>query len=98
MNKRAEFTTDEIDAAVTGKNFYTWEQIARDPRLWIALIRKAMAKTGNGYRRHSLRHSGNGDDRREDKLEGEFSYSPLLRRYNQRYAATRMIQTPRQQR
>ena len=27
-----------------------------------------MGKTGKGYRRHSLRHTGEGKDRRNDKL------------------------------
>jgi hypothetical protein len=35
---------------------------------WIAVLRIAMAKTGKGYKRQSLRHTGKDDDRRADKL------------------------------
>ena len=35
---------------------------------WIEVLWKAMAKTGNGYKRHSLRNTGRGDDRRKDKF------------------------------
>ncbi len=34
---------------------------------WISVIWKAMTATGRGYRRHSLRHTGRGEDRRKDK-------------------------------
>lgn len=42
---------------------------------WIAMLWRAMAATGKGYRRHSLRHTGRQQkdgtwDRRADKLEG----------------------------
>lgn len=36
--------------------------------VWVATLWAAMGKTGRGYRRHSLRHTGKGDDRRKDKL------------------------------
>lgn len=35
---------------------------------WIQLLWLAMSKTGRGYRRPSMKHSGIGDDRRKDKL------------------------------
>lgn len=34
---------------------------------WIAMLWKAMLKTGKGYKRTSQRHSGKDDDRRADK-------------------------------
>lgn len=37
-------------------------------KLWLAVLWNAMGKTGKGYRRHSLRHTGEGKDRRNDKL------------------------------
>ena len=37
-------------------------------KLWIAILWNAMGKTGNGYKRDSLRHTGKGVDRRNDKL------------------------------
>lgn len=38
---------------------------------WVGLLWEAMSRTGWGYRRFSLRHTGVGDDRRDDKREGE---------------------------
>lgn len=35
---------------------------------WVQMLWIAMARTGKGYRRPSLRHSGKGTDRRKDKL------------------------------
>jgi len=52
--------------------------------LWITLLREAMAKTGNGYKRHSLRNTGKGDDRRKDKLEQP--EKKMFRNYRNRYA------------
>lgn len=37
--------------------------------VWVATLWAAMVKTGRGYGRHSLRHTGKGDDRREDKKQ-----------------------------
>ena len=34
---------------------------------WIAMLWRAMSATGNGYKRHSLRRTGRGDDRRPGK-------------------------------
>lgn len=76
-------TREEIDAALTGKKFYKFEEIVADTKLWIALLWSAMSKAGKGYRRHSLRHSGRGDDRRKDKLE--FAGPQKYRRYRDRY-------------
>ena len=39
--------------------------------LWIGLLWEVMTRTGRGYRRFSLRRTGVGDDRRDDKREGE---------------------------
>ena len=42
---------------------------------WIAMLWNAMAKTGHGYKRPSLKHTGIDDDRRNDKMRettGEF--------------------------
>jgi hypothetical protein len=36
--------------------------------LWIELLWKAMHKTGHGYRKYSMGHTGEGLDRRNDKL------------------------------
>lgn len=36
--------------------------------MWLQLLWIAMSKTGRGYRRPSMRHSGKGNDRRKDKL------------------------------
>lgn len=35
---------------------------------WTALLWTVMSRTGKGYRRHSLKHTGEGDDRRNDKM------------------------------
>lgn len=35
---------------------------------WTALLWRVMSTTGKGYRRHSLKHTGQDDDRRNDKL------------------------------
>lgn len=93
MNSLADFTADEVQSAITGKKFHTWEEIARDVRLWVALLRKAMFSSGRGYRRASLRHTGKQDaktgewDRRKDKIEGPFAFaSKALRSYAARYA------------
>ncbi len=50
---------------------------------WIAMLWKAMAATGKGYRRDSLRHTGrqmkDGTwDRRADKIEGSTKLSRTL--------------------
>lgn len=53
----------------------------------VSVLWHAMNLTGKGYRRHSLRHTGRGDDRRRDKLDCEASGVPQwLRRYRQRYS------------
>lgn len=41
------------------------------PRLltaWVSMLWHAMQVTGKGYKRHSLRNTGRGTDRRSDKL------------------------------
>lgn len=35
---------------------------------WLQMLWMAMSKTGRGYRRPSMRHSGVGNDRRKDKF------------------------------
>jgi hypothetical protein len=50
--------------------------------MWVSMLWQAMAKTGKGYRRHSLRRTGKGDDRREDKKG--FGGDKLSRRLMQR--------------
>jgi hypothetical protein len=50
---------------------------------WAAALWHVMARTGNGYRRQSLKHTGIGDDRRKDKLSG---VPKRFRQYRQRYS------------
>lgn len=70
------------------QRFYTWEQLARDPSLWVALLWRGMWKRGAGYMRNSLRHTGRGEDRRKDKLEGPLrGVSKFFRSYATRYAS-----------
>ena len=38
---------------------------------WVGFLWEVMSSTGRGYRRFSLRHTGEGSDRRNDKREGE---------------------------
>ena len=38
---------------------------------WVGFLWEAMSRTGRGYRRFSLRYTGEGSDRRHDKREGE---------------------------
>lgn len=62
---------------------------------WISALTTAMALSGRGYRRHSLRHTGRPEkddegkmvlDCRKDKLDPNGArLSSLLRRYNARY-------------
>ena len=40
-------------------------------RQWSEWLWKTMSNTGHGYKRHSLRNSGKGKDRRADKLGPE---------------------------
>lgn len=55
---------------------------------WAALLWRVMTITGKGYRRHSMRNTGIGKDRRKDKLESaRMGISPMLRRYQSRYGA-----------
>ena len=54
-------------------------------KLWAAMLWTAMSKSGDGYHRPSLKHTGRGSDRREDKLEPANS-NATFRRYRQRYA------------
>lgn len=52
----------------------------------VAALWRAMQATGRGYRRHSLRNTGRGEDRRKDKIEAvELGISPMARRYERRY-------------
>lgn len=45
-------------------------ELGRHPMLWVSLLEQAMQRSGRGYRRPSLRHTGRGQDRRPDKLVG----------------------------
>lgn len=40
---------------------------------YVALLWEIMSLTGKGYKQHSLRHTGEGDDRRKDKLKEVYS-------------------------
>lgn len=87
---------------VVKQRFFRWEDFARNTRLWLSLLWQAMSRTGRGYKRHSLRHTGrrNADgewDRRKDKIDGELAFMPKwFRSYSTRYAAPRIRQTRRQ--
>ena len=50
-------------------------------RKWSEMLWRRMTETGKGYKRDSLRNTGKGTDRRNDKLseDGKVIYS----RYNQ---------------
>ena len=57
-------------------------------RRWISMLWHVMSATGNGYKRHSLRRTGRGDDRREDKLNGAVAGVPkCFRQHSERYGA-----------
>jgi len=47
------------------------EWFTRFVKNWIATLWNAMATTGRGYRRPSMRHTGKGTDRRLDKLPSD---------------------------
>lgn len=51
---------------------------------WIGLLHTAMGRSGHGQRFNAVKHSGVGDDRRRDKLDGE---SKLARSYKNRYGS-----------
>jgi len=53
---------------------------------WVSMLWNAMRATGKGYKRHSLRNTGRGDDRRKDKLEVQRHHSQDMRRYRVRYS------------
>lgn len=72
---------------------YTWEEIARDSKLWVSWLWNSMWRAGKGYARNSLRRTGKGEDRRPDKLG---SVAPKWRRYLQRYATAPCKQTRHQ--
>lgn len=74
------------------RQFHTWEEIARDTKLWVSLLWAAILKRARGYRFQSQRHTGKVNfidgtlDRRKDKLEGETAaYPNWLRSYRRRY-------------
>ena len=46
---------------------------------YAAMIWRIMAATGKGYRRHSLRHTGEKSDHREDKQVGETKLQRMAR-------------------
>jgi len=50
---------------------------------WSHMLWQAMGATGSGYKRHTMRNSGNGEDRRKDKLES--NESKLMRQYRSQY-------------
>jgi hypothetical protein len=42
---------------------------------------RAMSITSKGYRRHSLKHTGRGNDRRADKLKSDGSASKVSNKF-----------------
>lgn len=62
-------------------------------KYWLRMQWQTMGITGNGYKKHSLQHTGVGDDRRNDKRpekdkDGNIISLPvpkLIRRYYKRY-------------
>lgn len=57
--------------------------------LWRQVLWQAMTKTGHGYRKHSLKHTGKGKDRRNDKLEGlTAGWSKAFRSHFNKHART----------
>jgi hypothetical protein len=52
-------------------------------KAWALIPMTAMDKSGHGKRFNAVKHSGIGEDRREDKLDGS---SALARRYAKRYS------------
>lgn len=88
---------------VNAGRVYTWPMLAADTKLWLALLWNAMGRSGKGYRRYSLRHTGKQSkddswDRRADKTEGPLAGVPkFFRSYHARYAAPQIAsRTPRQ--
>jgi hypothetical protein len=59
---------------------------------WLQLLWMAMAKTGRGFRKQSLRHSGKGDDRRKDKLITTKLTRRLARQAPGRFAYVQAVQ------
>ena len=47
---------------------------------FIAMLWQVMTITGKGYQKHSLRHTGIGNDRRKDKLDGSTKFERQLRK------------------
>lgn len=52
-------------------------------RLWAGQLWRVMGLTGKGYRKFKMDRTGDGEDRRKDKLER--SDTKLLRQYQRRY-------------
>jgi len=51
--------------------------------VWMAILWTAMQKTGKGYRMHSLKHTGRGNDRHADHFDewgNSISESKIQRR------------------
>ena len=46
---------------------------------WVGFLWEVMSRAGRGYRRFSLRYTGEGSDRRNDKREGEPSLARKAR-------------------
>lgn len=57
-------------------------------RLFMEVAVELMMRTGHGYRRMKMRHTGVGDDRRADKLEAA-GRNKHLRAYYARYDSPR---------
>lgn len=70
---------------------YIEQRIAGFIPQWIAMLTRAMALSGRGYRRHSLKHTGVGEDRRKDKLES--NVPKRFRQYQNRYESVPMRST-----
>ena len=54
---------------------------------WISIMWKAMTHSSKGYRYYSLRRTGVGEDRRQDKIDAErLGIPPAFRRYQRQYS------------
>jgi hypothetical protein len=62
------------------------KEINRNGFMWAGMLWRAMEKTGNGYRKYSLKNTGIDPDIRKDKVEdAKNGVSSMLRRYLKKY-------------
>ena len=73
-----------MERAVAGMVGDTPEPTFREH--WVQLLWLAMAKTGRGYRRPSMKRDGRGEDRRKDKLVTTKLQRRLARQSTGRFA------------